>query len=139
MFPPYTILHFRAISIHLILGAATDRYHHENSSVDRIPGISLLSASGELVGSLHPDNLGLLEAPGSTVECLIVSHCNTPAMASAFGSDSSDMEKPWDLFWILHVVWKNGIAERRGVGQVRSSALENAAEPKPEVKLVLLG
>jgi hypothetical protein len=139
MFPPYTVLHFRAISMHLILGAATERCHQEKSPFDRIPGISLLSAGGELVGSLHPDNLDLLEAPGSTVECLIVSRCNTPTMASALTSDSSDMEKPWDLFWILHVVWKDGIAQRRGVGQVMSSALENAAEPKPEVKLVLLG
>lgn len=103
-------------------------------------GKPLLSASGGLVGSLHPDNLGLLEPPGSVVECIIISHCNTPTVASALlGADGSGAEQLWDLFWILHVVWNNGIAERRGVGQVLCSALRKSVGPKPEVKQVLLG
>lgn len=126
--------------MHLVLGTAAERDHQGQSPFDRIPGISLFSVTGQLVGSLHPDNLDLLEAPGSSVECLIVSRCNTPTVASALlTSDGADTEQPWKLFWILHVVWKDGIAERRGVGQVLNSALETAIEPKPETKLVLLG
>jgi hypothetical protein len=139
-FPPYTILHFLTISMHLTLGTAAERDHQGQSPFDRIPGIPLFSATGQVVGSLHPDNVDLLEAPGSSVECLIVSRSNTPTVASALlASDGADTERPWKLFWILHVVWKDGIAERRGVGQVLSSALETAVEPKPEIKLVFLG
>ena len=126
--------------MHLILGTAAERGRQGQSTFDRIPGISLLSDTGQLVGSLHPDNLGLLEAPGSSVECLIISRCNTPTVASALlTSDGASAEQPWNLFWILYVVWKDGIAERRGVGQVMSSALETAVNPKPEIKLILLG
>lgn len=92
------------------------------------------------MGSLHPDNLDLLETPGSNIECLIVSRCNTPVVGSTLLTlDGASTEQPWKLFWIVHVVWKDGIAERRGVGQVVSSALETAVEPKPEVRSVLLG
>jgi hypothetical protein len=48
-----------------------------------------------------------------------------------------DNRNKWDLFWILHVVWENGIAQRRGVGQVLESSLESASSR--EVKTVLLG
>ena len=44
---------------------------------------------------------------------------------------------PWDLLWVLVVERKDGIAERRGVGQVLASALETAIKPGPEVKSVL--
>lgn len=53
--------------------------------------------------------------------------------------DSSKKDGRWDLFWVLAVVWRDGIAERRGVGQVLASALETDVEPRPEVKMVLLG
>ena len=33
-------------------------------------------------------------------------------------------EQPLKLFWVLCVVWQDGIAERRGVGQVLEEALE---------------
>lgn len=111
-----------------------------SSPFDRIPGIPLLSAAGDIVGSLHPDDVDLLSEPGCAVECLIVSRCNTPTVASALlALDDVTMDRPCKLFWILHAVWKDGIAERRGVGQVLTSALEVAVEPKPEAKLVLLG
>ena len=126
--------------MHLILGTAAERYHQGRSPFGRIPGISLFSTAHQLVGSLHPDNLDLLEAPGSTVECLIVSRCHVPTEASAlFDLDGADTKQSWKLFWIIHVVWKDGIAERRGVGQILSSALETAINPKPETKVVLLG
>lgn len=47
-------------------------------------------------------------------------------------------EQPLKLFWVLCVVWQDGIAERRGVGQVLEEALEDAVG-QPEVKNVLLG
>jgi hypothetical protein len=39
----------------------------------------------------------------------------------------------------MYVTWVDGIAERRGVGQILESALEDAVDQKPCVKRVLLG
>jgi hypothetical protein len=109
------------------------------SPFDRIQGIPLLGATNQLVGSLHPDNLDLLPSPGSVVECLIVSRCNTATDSSAlFALEGTEPEKPQKLFWILYIVWNEGIAKRGGVGQVLSEVLELTAA-KPEVKLILLG
>ena len=44
-----------------------------------------------------------------------------------------------DLFWVMHIVWYEGIAERRGIGQVTAEALENSFAPGPVVKEVFLG
>ena len=147
--------------MHLILGTVPHRHEQwqnsqpkeyihgdENSTksnFDRIPGIPLHSATGQLVGSLHPDNIDLLQPPGSNVQCLIISRCSTPTVASALLAnktaiaDGAKKDGPWDLFWVLVIVWQDGIAERRGVGQVLASAFETAVDPGPEVKLVLLG
>ena len=46
--------------------------------------------------------------------------------------------KPWDLLWVIYVEWREGIAERRGLGQILVGALEDAVG-EPEVKLVVLG
>lgn len=43
------------------------------------------------------------------------------------------------LVWIMHVEWKDGIAERRGIGQMRVSGLAEAVAPGPTCRLVLLG
>lgn len=112
---------------------------HRASHFDRIQSIPLLSATNQVIGSLHPDNLDLLPSPGSVIECLIVSRCNTPTDGSALCAlQGTEPRKPQKLFWILYVVWIKGIAERRGVGQVLSEVLELPAA-KPEVKWILLG
>jgi hypothetical protein len=101
----------------------------------------LHSASGKLVGSLHPDNVVLLlPMPHSEVDLIVVSRGQTPIGSSALlGLEQKPKPgQPWDLLWVLYAVWRDGIAERRGVGQILVSALEDAAKA-PEVKLVLLG
>jgi hypothetical protein len=147
--------------MHLILGTAPHRHeqwqnsqpkeyiHGDENSIpstfDRILGIPLHSVTGQLLGSLHPDNIDLLQPPGSKVQCLIISRCSTPTVASALLAkktsiaDGAKKDGQWDLFWVLVVVWQDGIAERRGVGQVLASVLETAVNPGPEVKFVLLG
>lgn len=142
--------------MHLVLGTSPQQrtgYERPDLGVpgptrslfDRIPGIPLHSATDQIVGSLHPDNVDLLGPPGSKIECLIVSRCTTPTVASALqptdteAARDEEKDRPWDLFWVLVVAWLDGIAERRGVAQVLTSALETAVEPAPEVKLVLLG
>lgn len=93
-----------------------------------------------MTGSLHPDNLAILSPEGTSIECLIISRCNTPTESSALLKlNSAKEEGTWKLFWILYVVTEDGIAERRGVGQILSSALETKEDPKPAVKTILLG
>ncbi|KAF2022166.1 HET-domain-containing protein [Aaosphaeria arxii CBS 175.79] len=140
-FPPYTILAFYTVSINLILGNnnTTSSSHYPQNSLEQTPGIALLS-SESIVGSLHPDNIALLPPPGSKIECLVISRCNTPTLGSALlYLPEHDTQRPWTLFWVLYVVWKDGIAERRGVGQILKSAFETRVEPLPAVKHVLLG
>ncbi|KAF2134000.1 HET-domain-containing protein [Dothidotthia symphoricarpi CBS 119687] len=146
-FPPYTVLHFITISLHLTLGPSQTKSRQSQpadptftSPFDRIPGTPLLSKTGNLIGSLHPDNTESLDPPGSQIELLIIAHSHTPTVGSAlFELEDANTERPWKLFWVLHAVWHEGIAERRGVGQVLESALEDAVEPGPSVKTVLLG
>lgn len=126
--------------MHLILGATAGPNSDSQSAFDRIPGIPLLCVTRELVGSLHPDNYNLLEAPGSKAEFVIISRCNSPTVGSALvSSDGANMKSSWNLFWVLQISWKDGIAERKGVGQVLSSALETSVDSKPKIKTILLG
>ncbi|CAO2649177.1 Nn.00g101260.m01.CDS01 [Neocucurbitaria sp. VM-36] len=145
-FPPYTVLYFTTISLHLRLGSTPPHQTEDmtsspySSPFDRIPATPLLSKTNQIVGSLHPDNTSLLPPPGSTIELLLITRSHTPTVASAlFQLESTDESRPMKLFWVLYVVWKEGIAERRGVGQILQDALEGAVEPAPRVKSVLLG
>lgn len=140
VFPLYNVLSFTTISLQLTLAPSPPPPTTPNTSpFARVPGMPLLGASGRLNGCLHPDDISLFPSTGSTVEVLLVARCHKPTIGSAL----LDMyleggEQPLKLFWVLCVVWQDGIAERRGVGQVLEEALEDAVG-KPEVKSVLLG
>ena len=140
VFPLYNVLSFTTVSLQLTLAPSPPPPTTPNTSpFARVPGTPLLGASGRLNGCLHPDNISLLPSTGSTAEVLLIARCHKPTIESAL----LDMylgggEQPLKLFWVLCVVWQDGIAERRGVGQVLEEALEDAVG-KPEVKSVLLG
>ena len=154
-FPPYAVLDFQTIALHLRLGVSPGQSLDEErkdgeatSPFDRVPGLGLYGADGGLVGSLHVDDLSSVDELHGKVECLVLSRCQTPTAASALldrrlaergGVEAPSDGQPWDLFWVLAVVWQEGIAERRGIGQVLVSALERSLEPGPEIKAVLLG
>lgn len=92
------------------------------------------------MGSLHPDNVALIPQPGTSIELLLVSRSHKPTVESALLENNQyDEDHKWELFWVMYVVWQDGIAERKGVGQILESALENAVDGKPTVKNVLLG
>ncbi|KAH9860702.1 hypothetical protein J1614_012034, partial [Plenodomus biglobosus] len=143
-FPPYTVLYFTTVSLHLRLDPTpiTREARTRQNAFDRVRGISLLSENDMPVGSLHPDNFALLPASSSVIELLVVAYSQTPTTNSAlftFEHPDKHQSGPWKLLWCLYIVWKDGIAERRGVAQVQQTALETAVEPKPCVKSVLLG
>ncbi len=157
----YPVLQFIAPSLKLRLGEVTDAYKELSLAAvtqdddpqgtawatpfKRVPGLPLLStASDAVVGSLHPDNVEMLPEPGSEMDCLVLSRCFTPTVASPlFNAENPETHsgsdrKRWDLFWVLYVVMIEGIAERRGIGQILASALE-VTTPPPELKWILLG
>lgn len=96
--------------------------------------------SDQVVGSLHPDNVDLLPASGSVVELLLIARCHKPTVGSTlFELYRNASEQPLKLFWVMYVVWKDGIAERRGIGQILEEGLVGATGEKPIVKSVFLG
>lgn len=105
-----------------------------------------------MVGSLHADNLQLLPAPGTSVECILLSHCQELTWSSALvpkgenvstsdsgGAASVRDDRAWDLFWALYIVWKDSIAERQGVAQILSTSVGKSCAPGPVIKDILLG
>ncbi|KAF2629382.1 HET-domain-containing protein [Macroventuria anomochaeta] len=139
-FPPYTVLQFTTISLHLKLGPHPEQPKSPNIMSDRIPGAPLLSTSDEVVGSLHSDNIDLLPKSYCAIELLIVARGHKPTAGSALLDMYHERdEQPMKLFWVMYVVWQDGIAERRGIGQILELALENAVGEKPTTKSVLLG
>ncbi|KFZ08461.1 hypothetical protein V502_09339 [Pseudogymnoascus sp. VKM F-4520 (FW-2644)] len=132
-FPDYSVLQTSTICLRLTLAA---------SKPASKPPRPLLPASRTTVGSLHPDNIDILPPPLSEIELIVLSRCQTPI----YGSVLLSLEKermpepgqPWDLLWVMHVERRDGISERRGIGQMLVGALEDAVGA-PEVKLVILG
>lgn len=144
-FPPYTVLQAHAITLKLILGEATTASSpHQPPSHAR----PLLSSSGEhTVGTLLPDNVSLLPTePRTPIDCIVVAHA-VADMEHSLLPPAPDRRNPADksapgqerLVWIMHVEWKDGIAQRRGIGQMCVSGLAEAVAPGPTCQLVLLG
>ncbi|KAF2854813.1 HET-domain-containing protein [Plenodomus tracheiphilus IPT5] len=147
VFPPYTVLFFTTVSLHLRLDATrssepVNQSRTRQNPFDRTPGIALLSKDSTVAGSLHPDNIAHLPASDSIIELLVIAYSQTPTIGSALliaENENLFQSGPWELLWCLYIVWEDGIAERRGVAQIQQAALETVIEPKPCVKTVLLG
>lgn len=148
-FPPYTILVFDTISVHLVLGASDQPSPEQRTTIapllpqsphQRIPGVPILSTSEQLMGSLHPDNTADLPPPGTIIELIVICRSSEPTASSALLNSTGEGygEREWDLLWVLYVVWQEGIAYRRGVGQILTEAL-GMGSGQPKLKTVLLG
>ncbi|KAI9147613.1 HET-domain-containing protein [Paramyrothecium foliicola] len=151
-FPPYPVLEFQTVSLHLFLGDIVSKADFETNKgtmptlFDRVPAIPLRRNDGAICGWLHADNLDLLSEPGSAIELIILSRCQNPSVKAeedkavfAEAIPGAPVSGPWRLLWVLHIVWQDGIAERRGVGQILESALSNPTEPLPRLKTIYLG
>jgi hypothetical protein len=92
----------------------------------------------EVVGFLHLDNLDPIPTPVTAIEILIIARSFKLTVGSAL-LQLCPADKVPNLFWVMYVTWIDGVAERRGVGQILESALEDAVDQKPCVKRVLLG
>lgn len=69
-----------------------------------------------------------------------MARCHRPTVGSTLLDEyNAGNEQPMELFWVMHVIWKEDIAERRGIGQILESALEDSVDGKPAIKSVMLG
>ncbi|CAH0047029.1 unnamed protein product [Clonostachys solani] len=152
--PPYCILYFQSVVFNLAFGERPTSWATDHpSKADAMPAdshaiddIPLHSASGTLVGSLHPDHLDFVGSVGEKVQLVVVARCQTLTSKSALWQSSlicdpsgKALGGPWDLLWVMSITWVDGIAERRGIGQVLTQSLADSIEPGPEVKEILLG
>lgn len=97
-----------------------------------------------MVGSLYPDDVSRLPSESDTlIDCIVLAQANRRMDGSALlRARHSELERPSleeDLVWIMHVEWTDGIAERRGIGQIYVSGLEAAVAPGPKLQIVMLG
>ncbi|KAI8685123.1 HET domain-containing protein [Fusarium keratoplasticum] len=148
-FPIYPVILFKALSIRLITGPPPALEPKQDISSKALPrhkrplqwvkGSPLFASDGELVGSLHVDNIASHTA-GIEVECLIIAYSKEPIAGSALPKSQVPVgdDDDWNLFWVMHVVEKDGIYERRGVGQVLDSVLTKSCV-RSEDKVILLG
>jgi hypothetical protein len=96
--------------------------------------------SGQVVGSLHPDNVDLLPTAGSAIGLLLLARSHKPTVSSALIERYETAgSAPMKLFWVMYVIWREGVAERRGIGQILEDALEDAVGESAGVRTVLLG
>ncbi|KAI8719800.1 HET domain-containing protein [Fusarium sp. LHS14.1] len=145
----YPVILFKALSIRLITGPPPASVPKQDPSSKALPrhkrplqwvkGSPLFTLDGELVGSLHVDNIAS-HAAGVEIECLIIAYSKEPIAGSALPKSRVPVgdDDDWSLFWVMHVVEKDGIYERRGVGQVMDSVLTKSCV-RPEGKVILLG
>lgn len=148
-FPIYPVILFKALSIRLITGSPPALDPRQDASSKALPrhkrplqwvkGSPLFTLDGELVGSLHVDNIASHTA-GVEVECLIIAYSKEPIAGSALPTSQIPIGDydDWNLFWIMHVVEKDGIYERRGLGQVLDSVLTKSCV-RSQGKVILLG
>ncbi|KAM5352779.1 hypothetical protein ACJ41O_005501 [Fusarium nematophilum] len=116
-FPLHHLLYIHGLTIRLITGPPPpqqDPIPHglppHNYPFQRVRGSPLFSPDGELVGSLHPDDIAAHE-PGKEVECLIMSYSHRPIDGSALPlrQEAAEEKEDWNMFWVLHVVEIEGV------------------------------
>jgi hypothetical protein len=126
--PEYTLLQFWTVSAIFSLS----KKDHE---------ISIMDCRRHRCGGVGIDDEAVLEDMGKPVEFLILSECRNSSF-SGFGRQGNLLIKlnpePFDLYWVMLIKWKGGIAERKGLGQIYQYALNDAIST-PEWKQIVLG
>ena len=74
---------------------------------------------------------------GVEYEFLVLSESRTPA--PTMGIRNRKEKGKWDLYWVMLIKWTDGIAERKGIGQMYHSSLDRAFPPGPIWKQIVLG
>ncbi|EJT69289.1 hypothetical protein GGTG_12908 [Gaeumannomyces tritici R3-111a-1] len=131
---PYLVIEARTICLRLKMGQPPER-GSVASDVLSNPALPLHSASNKVVRLVHPDNMAEASAAAASspiADLVVLSLFRAPTAGLALGETTS-LSGTACLVWVMHVEWKDGLAQRRGIRQILVSALSNALEPSPKV------
>lgn len=138
------------------VGESSNRVHHARSEQ------ALRDRLGVRCGKLRPDTAEFRESGPSPVELVLLSemsdyHYPRPFQRKVDDQDLDDADlppvagQPWrpsvadpsyrvcDAYWVMLVQWHGDVYERRGLGAIVKSAVDNSLPPGPVWKEVILG
>jgi hypothetical protein len=129
--PSYSVLQFWTVSLLLRV---------EKHPVPSTRRANIADRNGKYCGEIFvPD--GYEPEYGTPHEFLVLSQTNmSKSKTGDFAVDNSDWNaRKVDLFRVMLVRWRDGVAERITVGEIRRTVLRSACEPGPVWKEIVLG
>lgn len=119
---PYDLLQFWTVSLHFSLRLIKDQYRRKSQ---------ILDCFGRYRGEV------LFDGEILTGMCEFVLLSKSIELAKEFSIPTISSGN--DLYFVMLILWKKGIAERRGLGQIRQCAIEHSFPPGPVWKEIVLG
>jgi hypothetical protein len=119
----------------------------ENDASDVEPSAALYDSEGSFAGLLIFDIANFVGEDGE-YELTILSDSRTSLFHRMDLPDAShlnpfvshyDTEQDWRLYWVMLLIWNEGVAERRGLGQLLQSSVEKSFPPGPQWSEIVLG
>jgi hypothetical protein len=136
--PGYPVLQFWTVTVRLSLSRPHRKVYAEDLTAD------VRDRDSKPCGSIFLSDYNILEG-GQPHELLVLSECRYSLERSPISDRKYDSifmklnQDLWDLYWVMLITWKDGIAERRGLGQIYQDAFDRAYPPGPVWKEIVLG
>ena len=131
-FPSYPLLQFWTVSCLFGIGSI-DVTH---------PVGTLVTRGDEICGAVFLDGFeqtSFFELDGSSYEVALLSKCRHPwPLVGGAYKYGSALNPGDDYYNVMLLEWNNGVAERRGIGSIRTKAITMGFEPGPVWKEILL-
>lgn len=119
----------------------------ENDTSNVEPSAALYDSEGSFAGLLIFDIANFVGEDGE-YELTILSDSRTSLFHRMDLPDAShlnpfvshyDTEQDWRLYWVMLLIWNEGVAERRGLGQLLQSSVDKSFPPGPQWSEIVLG
>ncbi|KAH0538422.1 hypothetical protein FGG08_004970 [Glutinoglossum americanum] len=136
----YPILQFWTTMVYLSI-SAENALHHEPADLQQV---KILARDDAFCGSMLIDDGSLLTDVSKPLRFLVLSESRY-SMANSWipdrGGRDPGLEDPTacDLYWVMLVDLRDGLYERRGLGQIYQSAVERSYSPGPVWEEIALG
>ncbi len=146
----YTVTITLTVSLKIPNHFTRPRSHDDDTAVYRSslePSAILYDSNGHFSGLIMIDIADFLAEDGEYELTLLSESQNSlfrrmdvpdPDDSNPFVSHQ-DSEQDWKLYWILLLTWCEGIAERRGLGQILQSSVRKSLPPGPQWREIVLG
>ncbi|KAJ9608861.1 hypothetical protein H2200_006632 [Cladophialophora chaetospira] len=144
---PYNLLIFNTFSVYMKVGSLIETENSLNSYFE------LLDKDESLCGQIIPDYLSDFhiltgnngDTDSQTEEATAISLIHEFALISgrrvSSGYAWERVSTPEDTYWILMIEWieEKGVYERRGLGHIQKTSVENSFAPGMRWKTIVLG